>query len=51
MRTINDFHLIHEAMSRARMLGPQDTISEASRSARQITIRSRREQIVIRGNR
>lgn len=37
-------HLIHEAMSRARMPKPQDNISEASRPARRIAMRSRNEQ-------
>jgi len=36
--------LINEALSRARMRQPQDTHSEAYRSARQIMISSRREQ-------
>jgi hypothetical protein len=36
--------LINEALSRARMRKPQDTNSEAYRSARQIMISSRREQ-------
>jgi hypothetical protein len=43
-------HLIHEAMSRARMPKPQDNISEASRSARWIAMRSRSEQNRILGN-
>jgi len=36
--------LINEQLSRARMFWPQDTISEASRPARQIAMRSRQEQ-------
>jgi hypothetical protein len=40
----NGLHLINEALSRARMRQPQDTGSEAYRSARQIAMRSRREQ-------
>ena len=37
--------IIHEALSRARMRRPQDVgTSEAFRSARQIAMRSRREQ-------
>jgi hypothetical protein len=43
-------HLIHEAMSRARMPRPQDNISEASRPARWIAMRSRNEQNRILGN-
>jgi hypothetical protein len=35
--------LIHEALSRARMRRPQETNSEAYRSARQITMHARRE--------
>jgi hypothetical protein len=42
--------LIHEAMSRARMLGPQDTISEASRPARLISARARATQRRIAGH-
>jgi hypothetical protein len=40
----NPVQLIQEALSRARMRRPQDIYSEASRSARQIAIRVRREQ-------
>jgi len=36
-------HLIHEAMSRARMLKPQAT-SEASRPARRIAMTARKAQ-------
>lgn len=36
-------HMIHEVLSRARMLEPQNIPSEASRSARQISIRARRQ--------
>jgi hypothetical protein len=43
--------LIHEAMSRARMLKPQGTTSEASRPARRIAMRSRHEQSRALGNR
>jgi len=43
-------HLIHEAMSRARMPKPQDNNSEASRSARRIAMSSRNEQNRILGN-
>lgn len=39
----NSIQLIHEALSRARMRRPQESTSEAYRSARQITIRARRE--------
>jgi hypothetical protein len=46
-----NLHLINEALSRARMPRPQDTPSEAYRSARQIAIRIRREQTRLRGNR
>jgi hypothetical protein len=42
--------LIHEAMSRARMLKPQDTTSEASRPARRIAMRARNEQNRALGN-
>jgi hypothetical protein len=34
----NDIYMIHEVMSRARMLEPQNIPSEASRSARQIMV-------------
>lgn len=37
-----DMYMIHEVMSRARMLEPQTIPSEASRSARQIAIRARK---------
>jgi hypothetical protein len=43
-------HLIHEAMSRARMLKPQDSISEASRPARRIAMNARNTQNRILGN-
>jgi hypothetical protein len=39
----NGMQLIHEALSRARMRRPQETTSEAPRSARQITLSARRE--------
>jgi hypothetical protein len=42
--------LIHEAMSRARMLKPQDTTSEASRPARRIAARALRQQSRSLGN-
>jgi hypothetical protein len=42
--------LIHEHMSRARMPKPQSNMSEASRSAREIAIRSRKEQRRLMGN-
>jgi len=42
--------IIHEAMSRARMLGPQDYTSEASRPAREIAMRARRTQRRISGH-
>ncbi len=45
-----NLNLINEALSRARMRRPQDTPSEAYRSARQITIRVRREQTRRLGN-
>jgi hypothetical protein len=40
----NSLYLLYEALSRARMRGPQDTPSEAYRSARQIAMGARREQ-------
>ncbi len=43
--------LINEQLSRARMPWPQDTISEASRPARQIAARSRRTQNHLMGHR
>jgi hypothetical protein len=43
--------IIHEAMSRARMLGPQDYTSEASRPAREIAMRARNAQKRIWGHR
>lgn len=43
--------LMHEALSRARMRGPQDVSSEAHRSARMIAIRVRREQTRLLGGR
>jgi hypothetical protein len=42
--------LIHATLSRARMLWPQDNISEASRPARQIAMRSREEHRRMLGN-
>lgn len=45
-----DSLIIHEAMSRARMLGPQDYTSEASRPAREIAMRVRSVQRRIRGH-
>jgi hypothetical protein len=42
--------LIHATMSRARMLRPQEHYSEASRSARQIAMRSREENRRMLGN-
>jgi hypothetical protein len=42
--------LIQATMSRARMLWPQDHTSEASRSARQITMRAREEHRRMLGN-
>lgn len=42
--------LIHATMSRARMLKPQEQYSEASRSARQIAMRSREENRRMLGN-
>jgi hypothetical protein len=39
---ITEMYMIHEVMSRARMLEPQTIPSEASRSARQIAIRARK---------
>jgi hypothetical protein len=44
-------HLMHEALSRARMPQPQDNTSEAYRSARQIAMRARREQTRLMGGR
>jgi hypothetical protein len=46
----NNLLLINEAMSRARMLWPQDTISEASQPARMIAMRARATQRRIRGH-
>lgn len=40
----NGLHLVYEALSRARMRRPQDTPSEAYRSARQTAMRARQEQ-------
>jgi hypothetical protein len=40
----NGLYLIYEALSRARMRRPQDTPSEAFRSARLIAMRARQEQ-------
>jgi len=50
--TVNKINalLIHATMSRARMLRPQDHISEASRSARQIAMRSRETNRRMLGN-
>jgi hypothetical protein len=39
---MSDIYMIHEVMSRARMLEPQTIPSEASRSARQIMINARK---------
>jgi hypothetical protein len=50
MFTNTNSQLIQEAMSRARMLRPQDTTSEASRSARRIAMRARNEQNRSLGN-
>jgi hypothetical protein len=47
---IKGLHLIHEALSRARMPEPQDHTSEAYHSARQIAMRARREQTRMLGN-
>jgi hypothetical protein len=44
MKLIRRVQLINEARSRARMLSPQTTNSEATRPARQIMMSSRREQ-------
>jgi len=41
MNSASNAHLIHEAMSRARMLKPQDSHSEASRPAKRIALRAR----------
>jgi hypothetical protein len=38
-----EMHMIHEILSRARMREPQTIPSEASRSARQISMRVRRQ--------
>ena len=38
-----DMYTIHEILSRARMREPQNIPSEASRSARQISIRARKQ--------
>ena len=42
--------ILHEAMSRTRMLRPQDYTSEASRPARLITLSARRAQRRMQGN-
>ncbi len=42
--------LIYEAMSRARMLGPQEINSEASRPARRIALTARARQRRSLGN-
>jgi hypothetical protein len=42
--------LINENLSRARMRSPQETISEASRPARQIAMRARRAERSRRGH-
>jgi hypothetical protein len=42
--------LINENLSRARMRSPQETISEASRPARQIAMRARRVERSRRGH-
>jgi hypothetical protein len=42
--------LINESLSRARMRSPQDTISEASRPARLITLHARRVERIRRAN-
>jgi hypothetical protein len=48
---ITGLQLINEALSRARMRKPQESTSEAYRSARQIAISARREQTRRLGNR
>jgi hypothetical protein len=40
---ITDMYMIHEILSRARMREPQNIPSEAPRSARQISIRARKQ--------
>jgi hypothetical protein len=50
MNMTSNSHLIQEAMSRARMLKPQDFHSEASRPARRIAMRARNEQNRSLGN-
>jgi hypothetical protein len=40
---ITEMYMIHEVLSRVRMPEPQNIPSEASRSARQISIRARRQ--------
>jgi hypothetical protein len=40
----NGLYLLYEALSRARMRGPQDTSSEAYRAARQTAMRVRRAE-------
>jgi|SwirhirootsSR3_FD_contig_41_12771899_length_301_multi_1_in_0_out_0_1 hypothetical protein len=40
---ITGMYTIHEILSRARMREPQNIPSEASRSARQISIRARKQ--------
>jgi hypothetical protein len=47
----SSLQLINEALSRARMRKPQDTPSEAHRSARLIAIAARREQTYQMGHR
>jgi hypothetical protein len=48
---ITGLQLINEVLSRARMRKPQESTSEAYRSARQIAISARREQTRRLGNR
>jgi hypothetical protein len=44
MKLVRQVQLLNEALSRARMRQPQTANSEATRPARQIMMRSRREQ-------
>ena len=46
----NGLQLINEALSRARMRKPQETISEAFRPARQIAMSARRKQSRLSGD-
>jgi hypothetical protein len=44
------FHLLNEALSRARMPEPQNSTSEARRSARDVAMQARRRQVREQGS-